>query len=603
VWLRDNPLRYAAFIARNSDCPPLNKSLIKPLRLQKSGWNLTSLGAWSAKFSGASLRTRLIALSLGALIPSFAIIAFTQYQINQSRQLEVEQLAVRSALQGAFELDRIISAVKILIATVSHVPDVQDLNDGGCGSYLASLQADLPNLTALAVLDTTGRLRCGFPAQHLPNESFAERPYFRDALQTRDPVIGEYTIGKISGRPVLPIALAIRDHAGTANGVIVASLDLSWLGEVLQQRGVPPGGSLTVADRNGVIIARQPLSDRFVGTKIPSPYLRLLTAPHHGWEELVSQDGTRRILGYVPLTEPPVGLYISAGLSTEVSYQAVNLAARVGVALVLAGALATLLATWTTGSRVFVRPIEQITQSLRMWRSGDRSARTGQVAGHGEIGDLGAELDRLMDEVERSQEQQALLAGELEHRVKNTLATVQALAASTLNKPIAGNELLSDFLARIAALGRTHEVLTRETWEAANLRQLLVGVLQPLVDNLETRIGLIGPDVELPASKALAMTMVVHELCTNALKYGSLGTPDGRVELTWAISERGAGRLLEMTWREKEGPAVEAPAGNGGFGTRMIERALRGFGGAEIAFDPSGLTCRIEITLDKPVEI
>ncbi len=485
-------------------------------------------------------------------------------------------------MQGAFQLDRIIADIKILIATVAHVPDVRDLNDAGCGAYLTALRPDLPNLTALAALDTAGHLRCGFPATHLPDEGFAERPYFRDALQTGQPVIGEYTIGKLSGRPVLPIALAIRDQAGNTNGVIVASLDLSWLGEMLRERGVPPGGSLTVSDRNGVIIARQPFSDRFVGTKIPGPYLRLLTADQPGWEEVTSQDGTRRVLGYTPLSWPPVGLYVSAGLS---------------------GALATLLATWTMGSRVFVRPIEQITQSLRIWRSGDRSARTGQIAGNGEIGNLGAELDRLMDEIERSQERQALLAGELEHRVKNTLATVHALAASTMDKDIPGSELLPDFLARIGALARTHEVLTRERWEAADLRQLLISVFQPLVGNLDQRVSLIGPDVELPPSEALAMTMVAHELCTNALKYGSLGSPNGRVELTWAVVARDARRLLEMTWREKDGPAVQTPLGNGGFGTRMIGRALRGFGAAAISFDPSGLTCTIEIALENVADI
>jgi two-component sensor histidine kinase len=564
---------------------------------------LKSRNAWSARISGASLRTRLIVLSLVALIPSFVVLAFTQYQVNRSRQLEVEQLAVRSALQGAFELDRIISGIKIVVATVSHVADIRDLNDAGCNSYLDALQADLPNLAALAVVDTAGHLRCGFPPTQLPQEGFDERSYFRDALRTGNPVIGDYTIGKISGRPVLPIALAIKGQAGNTNGVIVASLDLAWLGEMLLERGVPPGGSLTVADRNGVIIARQPFSDRFVGTTIPGPYLRLLTAPQHGWEEVTSQDGTRRILGYVPLSEPPVGLYVSAGLSIDSSYRAVKVTTRVGAALVISGALATLLATWTMGSRVFVRPIEQITQSLRIWRSGDRSARTGQVADNGEIGNLGAELDRLMDEIERSQEQQRLLAGELEHRVKNTLATVHALAASTMNKDIAGRELLPAFLARIGTLARTHEVLTRERWEAADLRQLLIGVFQPLVGNPELRVALIGPDVELPPSKALAMTMVVHELCTNALKYGSLGSPSGRVELAWAIVERDAGRLLEMTWREKDGPAVQPPSGKSGFGTRMIERALRGSGGATIAFDPSGLTCHIEIALEEPAEM
>jgi two-component sensor histidine kinase len=543
-----------------------------------------------------------MALSLAALVPGFAILAFTQYQVDGSRHIEIQRLAVRSAKQAAFELDRIIADVKMLIVAVSHVPGVNSLNANACTAYLADLRPDLPYLAGLSVLDSQGRFRCGFSPPVSVEDSFTERPYFRDALQTRGPVIGEYTMGRISGRPVLPIAMALRDTAGQVNGVIVAALDLSWLGETLRARGLPPGGSLTVADRNGVIIARQPLSERFVGTRIPGPYLRLLTAPGPGWEEVMSQDGTRRVLGYVPLSEPPVGLYVSAGLSSDASYEAVNAAARLGAALAIAGAFATLIATWAMGDRVFVRPIEQITTALRLWRAGDRAARTRSIAGGGEIGELGAELDRLMDEIGRSQEQRELLAGELEHRVKNTLATVQALAVATMNRDASGKELLPDFLARIGALARTHEVLTRERWDNADLRQLFLGVFRPLVGDVDLRVRLTGPDMELPPGKALAMTMVTHELCTNALKYGSLGTPGGRVELTWATTERDGDPLLELTWRETGGPAVHRPDGRAGFGTRMIGRALGGIGSAALDFEPSGLICRIEIALTEAID-
>jgi two-component sensor histidine kinase len=258
----------------------------------------------------------------------------------------------------------------------------------------------------------------------------------------------------------------------------------------------------------------------------------LLVAPHAGWEEVMRQDGTRRVLGYVPLSVPPEGLYVSAGLSTEASYEAVNMAARMGAILAMSGALATLLATWVIGNRMFVRPIQEVTRVLRAWRAGDGGVRTRYDADSGELGELGAELDKLMDEIVRSQEQRALLAGELEHRVKNTLATVQALALSTMNRQAPGKDVLPDFLARIAALARTHDVLTRERWDHADLRDLLVGVLAPLVGDVEGRVRLHGPRVQLSPHEALGMTMVVHELGTNALKYGSLGSPGGRVELT-----------------------------------------------------------------------
>jgi two-component sensor histidine kinase len=232
--------------------------------------------------------------------------------------------------------------------------------------------------------------------------------------------------------------------------------------------------------------------------------MRLLTAPRPGWEEVLSQDGTRRVLGYVPLSESPTGLYVSAGLSAERSYETVNAAARVGAMLTIAGTLATLLATWTMGDRVFVQPIQRVTDVLRKWRAGDRTARTRYVAANGEIGQLGAELDRLMDEICRGQEQQELLAQELEHRVKNTLATVQALAAMTLNRQATGKELLPDFLARIAALASAHEVLTHRQWDSADLRELLLKALRPLVDDVERRVRIDGINIELPARAALA---------------------------------------------------------------------------------------------------
>jgi two-component sensor histidine kinase len=543
-----------------------------------------------------------MALSLAAIAPGLAVLAYTQHEIDRSRHEEVQDLAVRSARQAAFELDRIVAGVRILLIAVSQVPDVRDGNEAGCNSYLADLEPRLPYLAGLAVLDSGGRFRCGFKWPSSAADSFAAESYLRDALRTRDAVIGEYTVAPFSGGPVLPVAIAMRDGEGRPRGVLVAALDLAWLGQTLKARGLPPGGSLTIADRDGVIIARQPLSELFVGTRIPDPYMRLLTAPGPGWEEVTSQDGTRRVLGYVPLSEPPVGLYISAGLSASSSYGTVNRAARFGALLAITGALSTLLATWTMGDGIFVRPLREITGVLRSWRAGERAARTRYVAGGGELAELGAELDRLMDEIGRGEEQRRLLADELEHRVKNTLATVQALASMTMNRTAPGKDLLPDFLARVNALASTHEVLTRERWDSADLRELVAGVLRPLIGDIEPRVRLRGPEIQLSPGEALGVTMVVHELCTNALKYGSLGSADGHVDLTWLVRDREGGRLLAMTWRELDGPPVSRPEGKTGFGTRMIGRALGGFGRAEVEYDPAGVICRIEIDMAESAE-
>lgn len=261
--------------------------------------------------------------------------------------------------------------------------------------------------------------------------------------------------------------------------MLVAAIDLAWLGGQMRERGLPPDGSLTVADRNGVILAREPLSERFVGTRIPDPFLHLVNAPSSGAEVVTSQDGTTRILGYVPVSEASETLYVSAGLSAEASYGAVARAARFGALLAVLGGLATLAAAWLVGSRVFIRPLQELKHVLEQWREGDQAARSGFRAGAGEIGALGAALDRMMDEIAESQEHRNLLAGELTRRVKNAFATVLAVAATTLNKPEPARDILPQFQNRIAALARTHEVLTRDRWERADLRDLASKVVQP----------------------------------------------------------------------------------------------------------------------------
>jgi two-component sensor histidine kinase len=302
------------------------------------------------------------------------------------------------------------------------------------------------------------------------------------------------------------------------------------------------------------------------------------------------------VLGYVPVRTPPDGLYVSVGLSVEQSYAAVNRAARIGALLSVIAALGTLVVTWLAGSRIFVLPLQNLKTTIERWRAGERSVRTGRNADEGEIGALGAALDRLMDEIATNQEQRELLSNELAHRVKNTLTIVQAIAVLTMNRRIPAQEALPDFLSRITALGRTNDVLTRGSWDRTDLRDLIIRVAEPLSANTETAFRFDGPTVDLPPQEALGMTMVLHELCTNALKYGSLSRPGGVVLVDWAWRDPEA-NTLDITWRELGGPKVAAPQRGSGFGTRLIARALGDHGSTKIEFCEDGLLCRIHLTI------
>jgi PAS domain S-box-containing protein len=230
----------------------------------------------------------------------------------------------------------------------------------------------------------------------------------------------------------------------------------------------------------------------------------------------------------------------------------------------------------------------------------------GQVVGvHGLVQDiherkLAAErLQAEIDERERAQQRQLLLIHELNHRVKNILAMVQAMAQQTLSAaetPEAAHRALDQ---RLLALAQAHDVLTLEGWEGAELTDIIAGAIAPHEDRPGSRFRTLGPRVRLEPKAAVALAMVLHELATNAVKYGALSCEAGCVVLEWTTEPISAGdHRLRLTWSEHGGPRVTPPKRKG-FGARMIARSLASEqGAAELHFAPEGLRC--EMTLVAP---
>jgi len=196
----------------------------------------------------------------------------------------------------------------------------------------------------------------------------------------------------------------------------------------------------------------------------------------------------------------------------------------------------------------------------------------------------------------RSQDQRAVLAQELNHRVKNAFATVQSIAAQSFRYTDTREAFQQTFMARLIALAKTHDILTKNDWETAPLRDLLTAELEPYGGIESSRFTLDGKNVELTSQMALALGLVFHELATNAVKYGALSVPVGHVEITWKVGD-GEHRLL-LHWKETGGPPVKKPSRRG-MGSRVIESGLmHEFGGqARIDFDPSGVQCWIDMPL------
>jgi PAS domain S-box-containing protein len=214
--------------------------------------------------------------------------------------------------------------------------------------------------------------------------------------------------------------------------------------------------------------------------------------------------------------------------------------------------------------------------SVAEWRAGGRRFFTG--------------IMRDITERTQAEARQRLMLNELNHRVKNTLATVQAVAGQTLRTASDLDEARMSLTSRLLALARGHDVLTRESWEGADVADV---VAQAVLAGDRGRVAIHGPSARLTPKAALALSMILHELFTNAAKYGALSGESGRLDIGWTRQDD----ALRLTWREVGGPPV-APPQRRGFGSRMIEALARDLdGSSHIDFEPLGLVCTIDARL------
>nr|WP_256476565.1 PAS domain S-box protein [Siccirubricoccus soli] len=248
-------------------------------------------------------------------------------------------------------------------------------------------------------------------------------------------------------------------------------------------------------------------------------------------------------------------------------------------------------------------------------QTGEKAIRT--RSGEGRIWDVQAVLlGRLSDgrqlwmsaavdvtERKRTEEQQLLLAREVDHRARNALAVVQSLLRLTPAKGDETKRFASTVADRVAAVARAHGLLSRERWVGAELREIIEEELAPYAMDAPSRTRLAGPQVRLSVNAALSLSMVLHELATNAAKHGAFSVPGGQVAVAWAHDP--VNSELRVEWREIGGPPIAAPPPSddrtgGSFGSRLIARTVRQLGGSvEFSWDPTGLHCTLRLPVNR----
>jgi PAS domain S-box-containing protein len=678
-----------------------------------------------------TLTRRLLLLALISVLPAIVIWTYTEVSLRRAREAEVNDLAIRQAQLVGAELERVFDGIHSLLLAVDETPSIRAFDTAACSPYLKAIQEKVPYILSFVAMDISGHIRCRPLGTIDTQHYFADRAYFHEALSRLGFVVGDYTPvfeeGGLAPQPVLPLALPIWNDRGDVVGVLAAALDLAWLNQKVKERTVPENGSVTVADRRGIMIVQHPHPERMLGKLLPQEYLAQASAKTIGTAETISADGLKRIVGYIPLAVPPRDIYVNVGLSTKAAFASINQAARRGFMLI-AAALILALSLSALLSRAFItKPFEIVTDGIRAWRQGDYQARIDLPGKSGEFGILGRAFNDLMDDVaerqhalqaseerarlaleaghmgtwwydpnkgvggwstqatamlgfphasevmdhqhwldilhpedldrvvrkwhdsvenqgdyqdeyrirlpngdlrwinsrgrvffdiqkrpvyfigifqditeqKHAEEQQRFFLDELNHRVKNTLTTVQSIASQTLRTTETSAQFKEAFEGRLLALSKTHNLLTRKSWREAELRDVAEQELAPYRKQGDERVVLNGPNVRLPARYAINLGLVLHELVTNAAKYGALSTNAGHLDMNWTVVQNeDRPDQLRIHWTESGGPPV-APPKRQGFGSRLIRRSIEGeLGGYMVLnFAEGGVSYDISVPL------
>jgi two-component sensor histidine kinase len=537
-----------------------------------------------------SIRWHLGALCTLLILPATVFFGLLMWQYAKSERAQLVQhgLDLAQDISEAVEQDLASLVGTARLAAASPRLQTGDIETSGAGARTIGR----PLGVDFAIREPSGRQLMNTRME--PSETYPDRTLAIDktAIETKQPAVSDLFRSISTGRPSLAVVAPVV-KAETA--AVTYLLDIVFVPErirdILLREPLPQGVVATVLDRSGHVIARSRRHDEFIGGQAKQ-LLENLNG-RQGYYEGTSLDGVPLLVYYTRLTGSDwivaVGLE-QQSLNAPIWRLLFQLLATGAALAFLSAILAYLFGRRITGA------LERLSSSAVALGQGAKAFPVRSPIA--EVNRISATLIEASNERQRFEQSQALMVRELHHRVKNTLSTVQAVVSSTARHARTIEELKETVTDRIGSLARTHTLLVDNAWGGASLRRILEAELAAYDSPTNERLRLEGPDVLVPDATALAVGMTVHELTTNAAKYGSLSVPQGRLEVQWSLTQRKGSRWLELSWRERDGPPVRAPTRRG-FGSQLIERVVvrQLDGEVRIEFAADGLQAHIGIPL------
>ena len=348
------------------------------------------------------LRVRLILLVLLAVLPSLGLILYTNLQHRQNAKTGAQQDALRLVRVASHEQEHLIRSAKQLLIVLAQLPVVQDSDPTECQVLFTDLLAQHPIYCGFSVATLDGDVICSAPPVSTP-VSFADRPWFQEILQTKNFVVSDHLIGRISGKNVIVLAYPILDIAKNLQAVVTMGLNLSWINQLFTEAELPSNSAYTVIDRNGTILVRYPDPEKWIGQPASDiPIVdEVLTEQGEGITEAAGVDGVLRLYAFAPLTGDPLpNAYVLIGIPKTVAYAEANRTLRTNLAVLGLVTILALYAAWFGGNVFILRHIRALVQATKRLESGDLSARTGLTYGVGELSQLSQAFDHMAETLE-----------------------------------------------------------------------------------------------------------------------------------------------------------------------------------------------------------
>jgi two-component sensor histidine kinase len=491
-----------------------------------------------------SLPLRLAILVAGTSLPLIGFSAAIVYQHYRQDQHEAFGRVLQFTRGIQLVLDRemqgMLSGLTVLATADSLRRDDFEAFRARALAFLSQFPGD----PSIVIADREGRLLFNSAmAANVQLPPRANRENRDEVFRTRKPSFSPLFVGSVSKRPIVTVTVPVF----RGNEVVYdLSFDppLEIFQRIIEQQKPNADWTISIFDQKGVNFARVPNPETTIGSSASPTLFAVMFKAAEGQDRTISLEGVPLLTAFVrsPLTGWTAAAGIAEKTLTAPAVRSFFLTGTIGIAMLAIG----------------------LGFAIRMARA-----------------------------VARAEALHDLLINEVNHRVKNTLATVQSLSSQTFRNG-ADPDARQKFDARLVSLGRAHDVLSAEKWESANITDVVNATMEPFTSAARDRIRVSGPAVALSSRSVVMLSMVLHELATNATKYGALSGPGGRVSIDWALE---GGDKVALFWSEIGGPPVEKPD-HAGFGSTLIEKgfAAQMGGSAALRFDSKGVSCALEFS-------